>query len=458
MNLTDKPLIKYLPGLKRDAYKSGYLWIMILLARKLDFIEGYKELFSGWSSFDSVTGKSIMFLFSNNSGDQIGVNYNMGKMDICTDISVCAENASFPSGLYHITREELKEKDLILEAQTSSVESVKEYFRIRENDIPCLLMFSTMTSIDEKNDSYVFPLKNEKAYSEVKKIVSSVETLLEKYEKVLTPDVLTEVLSKSEKKYLKAKKNIETICCGDNTLFESADAFVKSIEGIDNPNNYLKEEYDHKTIGFINQYKDLLEAYPSIDEVAVKKENDMNRISQFYFEADLVLRNLQLGRELNKTDDSLLFTLSIIDVFKRWVEMRQGYEAIKDSSEKVIQKEFDLLAYPSCSFFNWDLSPETNSGRGPVDFKISRGDDKTVIEIKLTSNPQCVHGLEVQIEEYSKAENTDKKIFLLINNGQNTGRVQDVMEKEIEMQQNGKNPAKVIVIDANPKKSASRMR
>jgi len=37
------------------------------------------------------------------------------------------------------------------------------------------------------------------------------------------------------------------------------------------------------------------------------------------------------------------------------------------------------------------------SGRGPVDFKISRGEDKTVIEIKLTSNNDCLHGFEVQI-------------------------------------------------------------
>ena len=51
-----------------------------------------------------------------------------------------------------------------------------------------------------------------------------------------------------------------------------------------------------------------------------------------------------------------------------------------------------------------DISPEPNSGRGPVDFKISRGEDKTVIEIKLTSNNDCLHGFEVQIEEYAKSE------------------------------------------------------
>ena len=40
--------------------------------------------------------------------------------------------------------------------------------------------------------------------------------------------------------------------------------------------------------------------------------------------------------------------------------------------------------------------------------KVSRGQDKTLIEVKLSSNSQYLHGYEVQVEEYGKAENTDK--------------------------------------------------
>ncbi|XTR38726.1 hypothetical protein ACQQ2T_04925 [Paraclostridium tenue] len=57
-------------------------------------------------------------------------------------------------------------------------------------------------------------------------------------------------------------------------------------------------------------------------------------------------------------------------------------------------------------------------GRGPVDFKISSGyKNKTLVEIKLTTNNQLVHGLEVQIQEYSKAEETHNLIYLVIDNG-----------------------------------------
>lgn len=109
-----------------------------------------------------------------------------------------------------------------------------------------------------------------------------------------------------------------------------------------------------------------------------------------------------------------------------------------------------------CTKFNWDFSPETDSGRGPVDFKVSRGNDKTVIEVKLTSNKDCEHGLEVQIEEYAKAEGTDSKIFLLVDNGSRSDRIQAVHRKRNEMEANGLSPATVIVIDAVPKDSASK--
>ena len=56
-----------------------------------------------------------------------------------------------------------------------------------------------------------------------------------------------------------------------------------------------------------------------------------------------------------------------------------------------------------------------NEGRGPVDFKVSRGNDKTIIEVKLSSNSQYLHGYEVQIEEYGKAERTNQMIYVLID-------------------------------------------
>ena len=91
-----------------------------------------------------------------------------------------------------------------------------------------------------------------------------------------------------------------------------------------------------------------------------------------------------------------------------------------------------------------------------MDFKISRGNDKTVIEIKLTSNQNCVHGIEVQIEEYAKAECTKNKIFVLVDNGINSRQSSAVEQKRDAMIKRGKKPADLFVIDAKPKKPASK--
>lgn len=158
-------------------------------------------------------------------------------------------------------------------------------------------------------------------------------------------------------------------------------------------------------------------------------------------------------------NDSFEAAIELLDNYKEWVEYHRGavfiQEASSRSKEKTVQRTVHAVALVFCKKFNWDISPETDSGRGPEDFKISRGCDKTVIEIKLTSNPDCVHGLEVQIEEYAKSENTDKKVFVLVNTGQNENRVAAILKKHQEMLESGLNPAKVIVIDAKLKDSAS---
>lgn len=157
--------------------------------------------------------------------------------------------------------------------------------------------------------------------------------------------------------------------------------------------------------------------------------------------------------------DSHETALAIIDVFKHWVEYNDGAIIIGDSQtgsrEKHVQRILHLCAIAFTEANNLDFSCEPNEGRGPVDFKISRGLDRTIIELKLSSNSQCKHGYETQIIEYGKAENTSKRIYLLIDVG-NPGRVkflQDLHDRKID---EGVPTPDLIIIDAKEKKSASR--
>ncbi|TFZ40795.1 hypothetical protein E4100_04360 [Soehngenia longivitae] len=167
------------------------------------------------------------------------------------------------------------------------------------------------------------------------------------------------------------------------------------------------------------------------------------------------------NKELNLSNiNSYESSLEIIGIYKNWVENQKGYTTLRGTNtrdeEKAIQKTLHGIALYYCMTNNLDISPESNTGRGPVDFKISRGNDKTVVEIKLTSNRETLHGFEIQIEEYAKSEGTENKIFLLIDNGRSSNIIRKVEESYENRKKAGENPATVIVIDAKPKESASK--
>lgn len=184
---------------------------------------------------------------------------------------------------------------------------------------------------------------------------------------------------------------------------------------------------------------------------------DFNKFRNPEYVANYLTDTYQLPESI--CTDSYGASIDIIENFKHWVEFHRGYSVINGKSakpsEKLVQTLIFAVGQMFCKKFNWDLIPETDGGRGYVDFKISRGNDKTVIEVKLTSNQQCEHGLEVQIEEYAKAEETDKKIFVLVDTGSCSYRVKSVQAKHDEMLAKGMSPATVVVVDAVPKDPAS---
>ncbi|MEF1215154.1 hypothetical protein REH77_24640, partial [Vibrio alginolyticus] len=125
--------------------------------------------------------------------------------------------------------------------------------------------------------------------------------------------------------------------------------------------------------------------------------------------------------------------------------------------EKAAQRLFFVVADSYCESNNLDLSPEADNGNGPVDFKVSQGADaKVLVEIKLSTNGQAVHGYEKQLEIYKTADNTDVGIFLLIDvgsMGNKHARIQTARDHMIEANL----PAsEIFVVDGKPKASASK--
>jgi hypothetical protein len=64
---------------------------------------------------------------------------------------------------------------------------------------------------------------------------------------------------------------------------------------------------------------------------------------------------------------------------------------------------------------SFDVNREVNNGRGPVDFKVSKGaTNKTLVEFKLASNSKLRQNLQHQVEVYEAANDTSKSIKAIL--------------------------------------------
>ena len=181
-----------------------------------------------------------------------------------------------------------------------------------------------------------------------------------------------------------------------------------------------------------------------------------------YFLTKLIQNMEALGLEFNtkiKPRNSHMAAVDILNIFKHWIEDNKGWEVVwavdSRNREKMIQRVIYGQAASYIKANKLDLSCEPDEGRGPVDFKVSDGDDITLIEVKLTSNSQYLHGYEVQIVEYGKAEQTNNLIYVLIDLG-HPRKVRIVQEVHDRQYNDGKNPPDLIVIDGTKKVAASR--
>jgi len=91
------------------------------------------------------------------------------------------------------------------------------------------------------------------------------------------------------------------------------------------------------------------------------------------------------------------------------------------------------------------VSREVNDGRGPVDFKVSRGSgDKTLVEFKLAGNSQLKRNLERQAETYQKASDARRSIKVIVYRSTHELRKVQRVLKDLKLESN----PDVVLIDA----------
>ena len=144
----------------------------------------------------------------------------------------------------------------------------------------------------------------------------------------------------------------------------------------------------------VNEVKQLFNS--QLQELA----NLLNTKTKFYSSA---------GNSYEEAYNRVIYLKSVI-------EDMDGYRIFYLNGQP-IQRENDLqIMYRLvwCAT-DYDVNREVNNGRGPVDFKISKGSrDSTLVEFKLASNKHLKKNLANQVEIYKKANCTDRAIKVIL--------------------------------------------
>lgn len=151
----------------------------------------------------------------------------------------------------------------------------------------------------------------------------------------------------------------------------------------------------------------------------------------------------------------------IIEHFKYLIENQGVWKFLyidgKPLNEQFSQKIFFVTADAYCRASGVDITPEANSGTGPVDFKFSNGYDvRAVVELKLSRNTSLRNGYTKQLEAYKKGERTDVGYYVVLDVGDGDKQLDDVLRLEMVARNEQSPRSQVIVIDATPKSSASK--
>lgn len=156
------------------------------------------------------------------------------------------------------------------------------------------------------------------------------------------------------------------------------------------------------------------------DSGDLAKEHSLKKVSQskeLYIEQFKKVIELLEETDFYKTKgDSYQESIERVAFLKDIIENKDGYKLFYVDGQP-LKREADLQILYRLTWFatSSDVNREVNNGRGPVDFKVSRGNkDKTLIEFKLANNTQLKKNLLNQVKIYEKANDTNKSIKVIL--------------------------------------------
>lgn len=152
----------------------------------------------------------------------------------------------------------------------------------------------------------------------------------------------------------------------------------------------------------------------------------------------------------------------IIEQFQFLIEERRLSEELYHNGlprpERSAQRLFFAVAHAYCKANNLDLTPEAETGNGPVDFKVSSGfSGRVLVEIKLSRNTKLVKGYTRQLETYKTAEETLKGFYVVIDIGGMGDKDKQLTKIKNEAVAESETVSSIVFVDGKRRPSASKL-
>jgi len=411
-------------------------------------------LLLNWYCFKEVKQNWLGFSQSGNTGSGLGLDFaialdkNLGKLFNDFGKEKVAKGSHLEKlCLIHpgVGRDNISDfttnliKDFLLRYTEQFTKDYISANKIAEFSVPrAIFNYTTKSWVTKK---YILPKYN-KDY-----IILTPKDILTKDETwICRPDMINDF-------------NHITEALPNKALREQLNEYLKSVL----PQKPSRRDYNDAVSKTIKANPEFIEYYIKYKEengdqaIAISEENV--KITEFIFIENVKKLVIWLSDHTDfykSSYDTYSESLSRIRYLKQVIENNDGYRIFYVNgkpikSEKELQLIFRLTWYDTLS----DVNSEVNNGRGPVDYKVSRGSkDKTVIEFKLASNSQLERNLKKQAEIYAYANCTKKIIkVIMFFSYEEELKVKEILE-ELKMDKN----ENVILIDArnDNKPSASK--
>ncbi len=212
-----------------------------------------------------------------------------------------------------------------------------------------------------------------------------------------------------------------------------------------------------------SRIKTLVEAYESCLPAAYDFVTDPSGLDKWLEKAEEAVGANPIVIPRHIDDDQLSDVVNkIIAAFRNFIEKKGGWrglynDAMQPLNERHARLFFYAAALKYCEDSNIDISPESNAGQGPVDFKLSRGTNKIVVEVKLTSG-NVRQGYEKQTRIYQASEGAMASYFLVVRNTPDVATLNSILKQSEEEDKTQTPHPRIVVVDGTQKLSASKVK